>query len=416
MAVHLPSRLPPRVRPRPPRRPAGPSHAVLAGATVLALASACSSAPPAAPTASGASASSSAAAPSTTADASDLALSPSCPAPPAKEASVDVDALNRALSGSIHLPAWQAADIGASARLADGRIVWVFGDTVRPDLQPVVVANSVLVSSGRCVSQLVDAQMGPVIPDAAEGVVRWPMSVVVVPDAGHDAVVVLCSRIRRGDSGAFGFTYLGTSAAVFSVGEDAVPRLVRVVDVTPDSTDETQVNWGAAATVDGSTLYVYGTRLTGRTGDVGRELYVARAPVSEPGTRSAWRFWDGSSWQKERDRAAAVIPSDGGVSQTLSVQATGGQFVAVSKRNGDAANFVYKWTAPEAQGPWTPIKEFEAPAGYDTGKLEYAPLAHPEVRLDTGDLLVSISRNTTDLQRLVSDPEVGRPEFVQLAR
>jgi hypothetical protein len=352
--------------------------------------------------------------PTISASGTTAVLSPSCPAPPTHEATVTVEGLNRALSGTLDLPAWQAADIGASARLTDGRIVWLFGDTVRPDLQPTVVANSMLVSSGRCVSQLVDPARGPVIPDAAPGVVRWPMSVVVLTEPGHDALVVLCSRIDRGHTGAFGFTYLGSSAAVFTVEPRQAPRLDRVVDITPDSQDETQVDWGAASTVSGSWVYVYGTRLTGRTGDVGRELYVARAPVSGAGDRSAWRFWDGSTWQADRERAVAVLPSQGGVSQTLSVQATGGGFVAVRKRNGDTADFVYKWTAPRATGPWTPTKELSAPAGYDTGKLEYAPLAHPEVPLASGDLLVSISRNTTDLARLVADPQVGRPEFAQI--
>lgn len=341
-------------------------------------------------------------------------LSPTCPTPPAEKVTVTVDGLNRALSGTIDLPAWQAADIGASARLGDGRIVWLFGDTVRPDLEPQIVANSMLVSSGRCVSQLLDARKDPVIPDAASGVVRWPMSVVVLRRDDHDVVVVLCSRIDRGDAGAFGFTYLGSSAAVFTVAPGQAPRLDRVVDITPDSRDETQVNWGAAATVRGSWLYVYGTRLTGEPDDFGRELYVARGHAASAADPSGWRYWDGSGWHADQSRAEAVLPSDGGVSQTLSVQATDDGFVAVSKRNGDTANFVYRWTAPHAWGPWTTTKELKAPGGFDTGKLEYAPLAHPEIELTSGDLLVSISRNTTDLQRLMSDPQVGRPEFVGL--
>jgi hypothetical protein len=50
-----------------------------------------------------------------------------------------------------------------------------------------------------------------------------------------------------------------------------------------------------------------------------------------------------------------------------------------------------------------------------TGVLQYAPLAHPEVALASGKLLVSISRNTTDLARLVRDPHIGRPVFVEIA-
>ncbi|MGY2703387.1 hypothetical protein ACVW2K_002971 [Nocardioides sp. HB32] len=36
--------------------------------------------------------------------------------------------------------------------------------------------------------------------------------------------------------------------------------------------------------------------------------------------------------------------------------------------------------------------------------------------LADGKLLVSISRNTTDPQRLFDDPEVGRPVFAEVER
>ena len=344
-----------------------------------------------------------------------MRLAPGCPPPPAHPQRPTVAQVNK-IGTAIDLPTWQAGDIGASGRLSDGRLVWLFGDTTRPTLTPPIVANSMLVTSGRCVSQLLGPDKGPVVPDMSQNVVRWPMSVAVGRQHGHDVVLVLCSRIDRGNSGSFGFTFLGTSAAVFDVRPGQAPQLDKVVDITPNSRKKTQVNWGAAATVHGDWIYVYGTRLTGRAYDFGRELYLARTPVADPGNRKRWQVWDGSGWASKPSRAVAVLPSRGGVSQTLSVDSIGDRWVAVSKRDGDISDFVYKWTAPDPWGPWTPVKELKAPGGFDTGKLEYAPLAHPEVRLKSGDLLVSISRNTTDLQRLFKNPEVGRPEFVQLPR
>ena len=349
------------------------------------------------------------------ADAATLTLAPSCPAPPSRKARPTVEQVN-AIGAAVDLPAWQAGDIGASGRLSDGRIVWLFGDTVRPTMQPALVANSMLVTSGKCVSQLLDAESGPVVPDVSSTTVRWPMSVVVGRQQGRDVIIVFCSRIDRGTSGSFGFTFLGTSVAVFSVDDGEAPQLERVVDVTPDSRDQGQVNWGSAATAHGQWLYVFGTRLTGRQYEFGRELYVARVPIADPGHRKGWRFWGGQAWQSDVARAKPVLPSEGGVSQTLSVDRVGGGFVAVSKLDGDIANFVYKWTAPEAWGPWSPVKEVKAPGGLDSDSYEYAPLAHPEVSLASGRLLVSISRNTSDFQRLLDDPEVGRPTFVELPR
>jgi hypothetical protein len=343
------------------------------------------------------------------------ALTPDCPPPPKQHPPITASSLNK-LVASIDLEGWQAGDIGASGQLRDGRLVWLFGDTTRTELQPPLVANSMLVTSGPCVSQLRPADDGPVVPDLPDGVVHWPMSVVVGRQGGLDTIVVLCSRIDRGDSGAFGFTFLGTTAAVFTVAAHEDPQLVKVVDITPDSRDPQQVNWGAAATAHGGWYFVYGTRLTGKELEFGRELYVARVPADDPGTRRSWRFWDGAGWQADVDQAQVVLPADGGVSQTLSVDVVDGEFVAVSKRDGDLSDFVYKWTAREPWGPWSPVQELQAPGGFDTGSLEYAPLAHPEVPLASGRLLVSVSRNTTDLAQLLKDPQLGRPVFVELPR
>lgn len=351
-------------------------------------------------------------------------LEPGCPvagAPPFLSA----DLVNRVIARG-DLPYWQAADVGASAQLSDGRLVWVFGDTVRAaDVTPRLVANSVLVSSGTCVSQLLPPGEGPVVPDASGDVVRWPMSVVVLPptealaDAGvDDVVVVLCARTERGDGsgGVLDFRFRGTTAAVFTVSAGEAPQPLEVLELTPDDPSDQQVNWGAAATVSGDWYHVYGTRLTGEPLAFGRELYVARIPVADPADRSSWRFWDGTRWQPEIDAAAPVLAADGGVSQTLSVDEVDGTWVAVSKRGGDLGDFVWTWTAPGPTGPWVPVRSLPAPAGYDTGMLTYAPLAHPEVPLSSGGLLVSISRNTTDPAQLLARPEVGRPLFAEIPR
>ena len=341
-------------------------------------------------------------------------LHPACPPPPERRGIKNAATANQVVAAT-DLPGWQAGDIGASVRLSDGRIVWVFGDTLRTSaLSPPIVANSMLVTSGLCVSQLVPADRGPMIPDAGRDVVHWPMSSTVLRlGRDQDTLIVLCSRIRRG-SQPYDFTFLGTSAAVFDVGTLGVPRLRRIEPITPDDPSRVQINWGAAAVVHGDRLYVYGTRLTGEKFSFGRELHVARVPTADPGDRKTWQFWDGARWQGDVGASAAVLPAEGGMSQTLSVDVVGHRFVAVSKRDGDLGNFVYTWTSNTPTGPWRPRRAIPAPAGFDTGTLQYAPLAHPEVPLDSGKLLVSISRNTTDLAALVKNPRLGRPRFAEV--
>jgi len=155
-----------------------------------------------------------------------------------------------------------------------------------------------------------------------------------------------------------------------------VPTLEDVYEVTPDSSDEHQIQWGQATTVHGAWFYVYGTRAKGN--ELSRELYVARVSSGDPRNRSRWGFWSGHHWQPTPDHATPVIGADPGVSQTRSVHFDDGHYVVTSKRGGDLGDFVYTWDSPEPTGPWTAQQALEAPAGFDTGHYQYAPLADPE--------------------------------------
>ena len=344
-------------------------------------------------------------------------LTPACPRtqPTGKPPVVTVAQLNRIVAG-LDLPLWQAGDIGASARLPDDRIVWVFGDTVRADsVTPRIVANSMLVTSGLCTSQVATVGQGAVIPDRADGVVHWPMSVVSVPRPEGEVLVVVSARIRRGTSGGLDFTYLGSSATLFDVPDGGAPSLRQQLDITPDSAAPDQVNWGSAMTVSGAWLYVYGTRLPSKD-SFGRALYAARAPVADARDRATWQFWDGAAWVAQPARAAVILPARGGVSQTLSVDVLDGHYVIVSKRDGDLGNTVYAWSSDSPTGPWTARRGTHAEFQDPSGQLKYAPLAHPGITLADGRLLISISRNTTDFGRLLTDPSLGRPVFAEIDR
>ena len=111
-----------------------------------------------------------------------------------------------------------------------------------------------------------------------------------------------------------------------------------------------------------------------------------------------------------------MIGADPGVSQTLSVHFDHGTYVVTSKRGGDLADFVYTWDSPHPTGPWHPQQALEAPAGFDTGHYQYAPLAHPEIPVAPGHLLVSVSRNDADAQQVLEDPRKGRPLFAEVVQ
>jgi uncharacterized protein DUF4185 len=196
-----------------------------------------------------------------------------------------------------------------------------------------------------------------------------------------------------------------------------VPQVASVQELTPDDMSANHVDWGAATSVDGDWLYVFGTRLTGELYVYGRELYVSRIPVADPTDLGAWEFWDGATWQSDRDRIAPVINALEGVSQTLTVDPIDGRWVAVSKRGGDLYDDVWMWTADAPTGPWEGQKVATVEAGFEEAvDLTYLPLAHPEIPLESGGLLLTISRNTDDLQELFADPTRGRPLFFEVPR
>ena len=342
-------------------------------------------------------------------------MSVDCPqAPGAGTLEPTVAQLNSVVAEA-DLPYWQAADIGASARLSDGRLVWIFGDTLRrTGVAPGMVANSMLITSGLCLSQLLPTARGPVIPDVEPGLVRWPMSVVVVPEGEVDRIVVFTGRIRRGSGDdVWGFRYLGSDAVSFTVAPGGAPQLDGILPLTPDVDSAHQVNWGSASMVFGGHISVYGTELPGGVA-FGRSLRVGRSALADPTDRRRWEFWDGGRWQPDPLAATPVIPADGGVSQTLSVDEVDGSVVAVSKKDGDLGSTVATWVSSSPVGPWTRSAALEAPFLTGTDEFAYAPLAHPEISLASGNLLVSISRNTTDLARLRQDPTIGRPRFAEV--
>ncbi|MGY1741850.1 MULTISPECIES: DUF4185 domain-containing protein [unclassified Blastococcus] len=370
------------------------------------------------------------------ASAATATLEPACP-PPEPGQVLTADDLNDAFAES-DLRWWQSADLGASAVLADGRVVWLWGDTIREEdvlpEQPQMVDNSMLVTSGTCISQLLPEDRGPILPLDPNRLTVWPMSVLRMdpgPDAAPDVtdtVVVFCSRVQRGDR-MWDFIVRGTTVAVFTVGADGVPRLSQAAQLTPDTPDLNSVHWGAASVHDGDWVYLYGTRNTGEAYVYGHELYVSRLPAGDLMDGSAIEYWDGSAWQADSSRAVPLIGAEEGVSQTLSVNLVDGRWLAYSKLGGDIADEAAIWSADAPTGPFVARPVLSSPGGLPdrvdptqdpedrpVGYLQYTPLAHPGIPTVPGAMLVSVSRNVTDYDMLLAQPQLGRPLFSEVPR
>ncbi|MDN4161230.1 DUF4185 domain-containing protein [Nocardioides abyssi] len=327
-----------------------------------------------------------------------------------------VDDLNRIteLRGS---PQFRGGDVGAQAGLQDGRNIWVFGDTLRGgEGDERFVRNSMLVVEPGCLQVVVPAGGGAVVPDRDREVGYWPMSVVASGRPGYDLVTVTAQRVRSTDrDDAFGFENVGPAVALFVVPEGGTPQLVDRVDVGPDSADTTRPMWGAATALEGGWLYLYGTARPDDGTPTGFSLRVARVRPDDVLDPDRWRYWDGAGWVRDPAAAAELVAAAGGTSQTLSVFERDGRWYAFSKRDEFLGSDLVFWTAPAPTGPFTaqpPVADL--PSDSSTGELRYMPLAHPDLLPRPGSVVVSYSRNRTDVGEVLDDPLLYRPRFLRL--
>ncbi|WP_134738901.1 DUF4185 domain-containing protein [Nocardioides sp. 503] len=340
----------------------------------------------------------------------------------------DVADLNRVAGRLRGSPAFQGGDVGADVLLQDGRRLWVFGDTLRgADFDgQTFVRNSMLVVGPGCLSVVLPPDRGAVIPDRADAdappgtraVGYWPMSIGRAQRPGYDLVSVAAQRVRTVGDGAFDFENLGTSIAVFVVPRGETPQLVARRDIGPDDADTGRTTWGAASTIvddGGPWVYLYGTSRPDTSGVFGFALRLARVRPDDVLDARRWRYWDGRTWSTSERGAATLIPAQGGVSQTLSVFRSGATWYALSKQDEVLGTNLTVWTAPSPTGPFTrqaPLAQL--PSDTVTGLLRYMPLAHPDLLPRKGTMVVSYSRNSTDLGQVVKDPLLYRPRFLRV--
>lgn len=329
-----------------------------------------------------------------------------------------IDAVNEFVTGVRGTDGFAGGDVGASVELQDGRRIFVFGDTLRGlgFAGQQFVRNSMLVFSPDCAQVVMPQDRGAVVPDRADGVGYWPMSIARVERDGYDLVGMGLQRVRAtGGSGVFDFEILGPAIAQFVVPRGGVPELQEVRDFGPDRVDTTQPMWGAAAYVDGDRVYVYGTSRAPDAVIGGFDLRVARVRPETIADASTWRYWDGTRWSRDASSATVLIPADGGVSQTLSVFRVDDLWYALSKRDEVLGTDLTIWTAPAPTGPFVAASPSASiPSDAATGTLRYLPLAHPDLLPEPGTVVVSYSENNTDFHVVQDDPRRYRPRFLRV--
>ncbi len=313
-----------------------------------------------------------------------------------------------------HLPGgWLAGDQVSSAALPDGRIVWLFADTLvstgaadDPDVH--CIHSSFVLQSAGCFTPLLGPAGDGVVPAPAQEQWYWPQHAVV--DGDRMWVTVL--RVTGGEPDSPDFALLGVDLAEFAMPRNGLPHLVAVHTTPASGAGDFGVLWGTALVTEGRTLYVYGTRRTSEP-LVGKQLLLARVPLSRVAEASAWRFRTLDGWSAAAEDAVVLVPAHGGVSTALSAHRSSAGWVLVTKRDDFLGDAVVALVGPQ---PWGPFRERVLFDSTSRGtSLEYLAMAHPEVTLDDGSLLVSINRNDTSLGTVLRDPASFRPRFHAVA-
>lgn len=332
----------------------------------------------------------------------------------ASDAPTTANGMNEVFAKLDSEPTLEGADHGASVALADGRRMFVFGDTIRADtIKPFMVKNSVLIVDQGCVNPMAVEGDGPAIPSRG-GRGFWPMSMRAVPTSGGTVVQVITVEVHfvaRGE-----FVTEGSGLATFEVPTGRSPRLISHTKLT-SAPDATHPTWGAAMWESGGQIYLYGTATDQAKSTAGWSLRVARTAPGNLSDPSAWEFWNGSTWvrgdpEAARGDAAALVPAENGVSHVLSVFERGGSWYALSKEGDYLGETLAVWKAPSPTGPFT--KHRMSSLANDSKIRRYTPLAHTDFATSSGALLISWSESPQTSPPYFTNPELYRPRFGEL--
>lgn len=326
-------------------------------------------------------------------------------------------ALNTALQTRPSLAGLVGADIATDVRLDSGVLILAFGDSILlPTHSPTrpMVANSLLAISRDRACLALGEDRTAFVPERADGVRYWPMSVMQAQPSPGAIVAVFLQRIRGEDFDEL--VALGPAVAEVAIDEDGLPRLLRVIDLGPDRPSRANIGWGAAAWVgDDGYAYIFGTANPGTHLAFGWSLHVARVRPGDVFDPAAWEYFTEHGWGRQQRDVATLIEAVGGVSQTLSVFSQSGRWYAVSKQDDFLGDTIAIWQAAAPTGPYAdPVPVAYRPSDVASGMLAYAAIAHPTLYPKEGTVVVSVSRNSLDPASIAKDPTAYRPEFLRV--
>jgi hypothetical protein len=321
---------------------------------------------------------------------------------------------------------WIGADGAYSVALTPQRTLWLFSDTWVGSVRDGKRTNATIVNNSLALQDGRDAQakLQFIIRHDAKG---KPIAFLTPDDktgwfwlqAGaciEKRLFLFLTQVERTDTNSvFGFRQIGQWLGVVANPLDP-PSAWRVEQRKlpwAGFLPERQVTFGAAALVDGESLYIYGTDEDIKTGSRDRHLIVARVRTREAADFSAWRFYVNGKWDEDY-RKASRIADDMASECSVSFLPKLGQYVLVFTDRGLSAKIQAR-TASTPWGTWSaPTTVYQCPEmGRDKNIFCYAAKAHSS--LGTSDeMIISYVANSFSFWQVANDAGLYWPRFIRV--
>ncbi len=325
---------------------------------------------------------------------------------------------------------WQGADAAYSIPLKDGRVVWIFGDTLYgPDRkvegqEPEMVHNSIGISTCKdgewelkySIKRDEKGQFDSFFkPDVSDNTYYWALDGVEY----KDELWITLLRVRNmpnSDAFALGFEVVGTDLAhVTNIKGDPQNWEIAIQTLVPEGVF---ANPSASTVIEGEYLYIF----TNYEKEARPQILV-RIPLKGliEAKRNLQYLGNDDHWHEgiEPTKAKAVM-AKGASEMSVRYHPELKKWVAVMVDPQIFSDKVIFRTAPSMSGPWTDgdviyrIPEVQKTfAHYDADTFCYAGKEHPEFE-KPGQLLFTYVCNTMKPKKLETEPWVYFPQVVTM--
>lgn len=308
---------------------------------------------------------------------------------------------------------WTGADADVSIPLSENVVLWLYGDTFISDIQNgkrvcgfCLVRNSIALQHKK---ELAIAEVDFFFGPPKEG---HPTAFFEPPEGGG---WFWPGAGWRGESGLFIFLHQmdlpqASDAGKFAWGKSIGSWLALIAnpDESPDKwqISYTRVPYFSPNAQEGLTrvfgisvlkrddfTYLYGFEEENADRWLRRYLLVARTTTDDLTDFGQWQFWTGEKWVNDitQVRRGFVIGSD----YSISYQPALRSYVAVYTEPIAFRNVLLRYST-NPYGPWSePITLYQCPEmDWDESNLCYAAKAHPELALESNELIITYAANS----------------------